>query len=251
MTVREKIAQIIEPVHGEGSLSSRIYDYFMLVTIVASILPLMFRVQQEWMVMCDKITCLIFIIDYLMRWMTADIESKTNSKKAFLLYPFSFMAIVDLLSILPSVTMLNASFKVLRVARMLKILRVVRFFRYYSPLQIMINVIRKEADKLLTVLVFAVFYIFITALIMFNVEEPINPATGEYLFDTFFDAIYWAACTLTTVGYGDICPVSGLGRTICMLSAIVGVAIIALPSGVITAGYMDEVNARKEKKNAK
>ena len=80
---------------------------------------------------------------------------------------------------------------------------------------------------------------------MFNAEEQINPDTGEYLFPTFFDAFYWASCTLTTVGYGDIYPISATGRVISIISSVVGIAIIALPSGIITAGYMDEVKNRK------
>ena len=92
----------------------------------------------------------------------------------------------------------------------------------------------------------ALFYIFITALIMFNAEEDINPETGHFLFDNFFDAFYWAACTLTTVGYGDLYPISDVGRVISIISSMVGIAIIALPSGIITAGYMDEIRERKE-----
>ena len=96
----------------------------------------------------------------------------------------------------------------------------------------------------------AVFYIFITALIMFHAEEDINPETGCYLFDTFFDAFYWAACTLTTVGYGDLYPISDVGRVISIISSMVGIAIIALPSGIVTAGYLDELKSRKESKDS-
>ena len=81
---------------------------------------------------------------------------------------------------------------------------------------------------------------------MFNAEQQINPETGEYLFPTFFDAFYWASCTLTTVGYGDIYPISTTGRAISIISSVVGIAIIALPSGIITAGYMEEVKKHKE-----
>ena len=86
---------------------------------------------------------------------------------------------------------------------------------------------------------------------MFNVEPRINPITGDPTFSTFFDALYWATVTLTTVGYGDVCPVTEVGRFVSMLSSIFGVAIIALPSGVITASYMEEIRRQdaKEKEN--
>ena len=97
----------------------------------------------------------------------------------------------------------------------------------------------------------ALFYTFITAMIMFNAEEDINPETGKYLFDDFFDAFYWATCTLTTVGYGDLYPISDTGRIISIISSLVGIAIIALPSGVISAGYLDELRERKKAKGSK
>lgn len=98
---------------------------------------------------------------------------------------------------------------------------------------------------LLSVLVISVLYIFLTDLIMFNTEPRINPNTGSETFSSFFDAVYWATVTLTTVGYGDLCPVTDIGRFVSMLSSIFGVAIIALPSGVITASYLDELRSCK------
>ena len=92
------------------------------------------------------------------------------------------------------------------------------------------------------------FYTFVTALIMFNAGNGIVRETGKLLFDDFFEAFYWAASTLTTVGYGDVYPVNDLGRAISMISSLVGIAIIALPSGVITAAYMEELEGRKKNK---
>jgi len=82
---------------------------------------------------------------------------------------------------------------------------------------------------------------------MFNVEPQMNPVTGEPTFKSFFDALYWATVTLTTVGYGDVCPVTSIGRFVSMISSLFGVAIIALPSGVITASYLDELRKGKNK----
>ena len=245
MTLRERITEIIEP-RNENTFS-RAYDWMMLVAIVIGILPLMFREQYHVFWFFDLVSGCCFIIDYLLRWMTADLNSKKNRFVAFLLYPFTPMAIIDLLSILPTVNLLSPTFKVMRVSRLLKILRVIKFVRYFEPLEIILAVIRRQKKILCTVLSLAVFYIFITALIMFNAEEDINPETGSYLFDNFFDAFYWAACTLTTVGYGDLYPISDVGRVISIISSMVGIAIIALPSGIITAGYMDETKSRKQK----
>lgn len=147
---------------------------------------------------------------------------------------------------LPIFNLLDPTFKVVRFSRLLKILRIFKVIRYFEPLEIVVAVIRQQSKILCTVLSLALFYIFITALIMFNAEEDINPETGKYLFETFFDAFYWAACTLTTVGYGDLYPISSTGRVISIISAMVGIAVIALPSGIITAGYMEELRKRRK-----
>ena len=245
MTIREKIFQIIEP--RNENVTSRLYDWVMLLAIVIGLLPLMFREQPQIFWYFDFISGLCFIMDYLLRWITADSSLKYKGIKAFLIYPFTPMAIIDLLSILPTFNLLSPTFKVVRVSRLLKILRVIKVVRYFESLEIVMAVIWKQRKILCTVLSMALFYIFITAMIMFNAEEDINPETGEYLFGNFFDAFYWAACTLTTVGYGDLYPVSDVGRVISIFSSIVGIAIIALPSGIITAGYMEELKLRKKK----
>ena len=94
----------------------------------------------------------------------------------------------------------------------------------------------------------AVFYVFLTALIMFNAEPHINPETGATTFNDFFDALYWATVTLTTVGYGDLTPATDIGRFVSMLSSLFGVAVIALPSGVITASYLEELRSLRNTK---
>lgn len=237
---REKIYEIVET--GNNSVASKIYDWAMLVFIVISIVPLAFREQNIWFEWFDKVSVSIFIIDYLLRWMTADYRMPERPKwVAFLTYPFTAFAIVDLLSILPSVLVVNKALKLFRITRLFKILRVFKFIRYSKNVQILFKVLRKERHILFTVFWIALFYILITALIMFNVEE-------STMFEDFFDALYWATTTLTTVGYGDIYPATDLGRVISMISAILGVAVIALPSGVITASYLEELRETKKEK---
>ena len=247
MMTRENIRELIEP--RIESSCSRIYDWVMLSAIVIGVVPLLFREQPTIFRYFDLFSGFCFVVDYLLRWITTDLSSKHNRVIAFILYPFTPMAIIDLLSILPTFNLISPTFKVVRVSRLLKILRVIKVVRYYEPLEIVLAVIRRQSNILWTVFSLAVFYIFITALIMFNAEEDINPETGRYLFDNFFDAFYWAACTLTTVGYGDLYPISDVGRVISIISSMVGIAIIALPSGIVTAGYLDELKSRKEKGN--
>lgn len=231
-------------------IASRVYDWIMLIMILASIVPLMFLENYPIFRIIEIVTVIAFIIDYILRWYSSPLKLRKGVKSYFI-YPFTPMAIIDLLSILPGLNLMNASFKLLRLTRLLKIVRLLKITRYSSKISMFINVLRKERHVLFAVLLLAVFYIFITALIMFNAEPHINPQSGEETFHSFFDALYWATVTLTTVGYGDLCPVTDVGRTVSMLSSLFGVAIIALPSGVITASYLEELREYRQKKECK
>lgn len=237
--MRKRLFEIIE-VGEEHDKLSRAYDVFMMITIIVSIAPLMTKTENIATLIIDKITVTIFIIDYILRLITADYKLQ-KGKSSFLRYPFTFMAIIDLISILPSLTVLSRGFRVLKVARLLRTFRVFRVFkafRYSKNVTIIVNVFRKQRDSLIVVCVLAIGYILISALVMFNFE----PET----FDSFFDAFYWATVSLTTVGYGDVYAVSTVGRIITMISSVFGIAVVALPAGIITAGYMDEIKSQSK-----
>ena len=240
--MRKRIFELIEKSKDDDNLS-HIYDVFMIVIIVISLIPLAFKQENKTLVILDKIALVIFIIDYFLRWITADYKYDKHSAVSFLRYPVSLMAIIDLVSILPSLSIISRGFKVLRILRMIRAMRVLRVFkgiRYSNNFRIIANVIKNSKKSLGAVLALALGYIVISALIIFNVEPD--------SFDTFFDAIYWATVSLTTVGYGDIYPVSVMGRIITMLSSILGIAIVALPAGIITAGYMNEIQEKDDEK---
>lgn len=245
---RKQIFEIIEKDDG-SNVWSHLYDVFMFVIIILSVVPLMFWDYHPIFTYIEIFTTTIFIIDYILRWVTADYKIGKGTH-SFVSYPYSFWAIIDLLSILPSFQILGSNFKILRTLRMLKILRLLKVLRYSEQVFLFVKVLKKEQKVLSAVLLFAAAYIFVTALVMFNFEPRINPNTGNETFRTFFDAIYWSTVTLTTVGYGDLCPATDLGRLISMFSSLFGVAVIALPSGIITASYLDELRSMKEGKNA-
>ena len=106
--------------------------------------------------------------------------------------------------------------------------------RYSKNFDLIIAVIKKSKDSLIAVGSLTVAYILISALVVFNVEQD--------SFSNYFEAVYWATVSLTTVGYGDIYPVSSVGRIITMVSSIFGIAVVALPAGIITAGFMNELS---------
>lgn len=206
------------------------YMAFSLCVVIASLVPLMFKENALWMNIVEYCCVAVFIFEYIARW-TFAYKTGHHGRLSFLIYPFTPMAIIDLLTILPTFVLINQGFRALRAIRLLLIARLFRFVKDSRSVQVIIRVIERERETLGVVCILAIAYIFITALILFNVE----PDT----FNNFFDAIYWACISLTTVGYGDLYPVSIIGRTISMISALVGIAIVALPAGIITGGYIE------------
>ena len=193
--MRRRIYEMIEKGEQEDKISLY-YDRFMIFCIIASVLPLCVKNSTNPVFYrIDRITVFIFIIDYLLRWGTADFKLK--GEKPFLRYPFTFFAVVDLIAILSSLT------------------------------------------PLYSIGLLAVGYIFLSALILFQVE----PDT----FASFLDAVYWATITLTTVGYGDICPATSIGKIIAIVTSFVGIAVFALPTGIITAGYLAELKPKHKR----
>ncbi len=235
--MRQRIYKIVEKACNKDILS-KIYDIFMIVFIFLSLVPLIYKQQNNVLLTLDYVCTSIFILDYILRWITADM--RLNIRFPFLKYPFTPFAIIDLLSILPTFNIIGQAFKMLRLLRAFKVIRIFKVLRYSNNFIVISKVIKKDAPLLLSLLVCSIAYIFISALLIFSIEPE--------SFNNFFDAIYWATTALTTVGYGDIYPITTGGRIISMVSSIFGIAMVALPSGVITAGFLSEMNHAKKKR---
>ena len=234
---REQVFNIVEP-FSKKHPASRTYDRAMVAVTLLSFVPLVFHNEVVWPLMIINIFCaIVFIIDYILRFITADYRYGERSTWSFVRYPFSPLAIIDLVVILSVLTGLNSGFRLLRTARLL---HVVRIFQHSRSLQLIKIVLKRAGRPLLFVASVAAIYIFVVAAIMFN-EEPQQ-------FPTFMDAIYWAVTSMATVGYGDIVPVTEMGRAITVISTLVGLAVFALPTSVITAEYVAVVNEYREGK---
>lgn len=229
--MRKQIYKIVRKSTADDKIS-KLYDYFIMTTALLSVVPLMFKETNYILDMLDVITVYILFLDYIFRWMCFDYLSKDNRIFAFIKYPFTPFAIIDFVSILPSLGLLGKGYRILRMLRVFKLLHYSNTFTYIS------RVFEKERKTLSAVLVIAVAYIFVSALAMFSYE----PDT----FDNFFEALYWATTALTTVGYGDIFPVSDVGKFISMVSSLFGIAVIALPAGIVTGGFLEEMNTAKK-----
>lgn len=240
--MRKRLFEIIETAKENDRLSN-IYDVFMMIVIIASLIPLTSKNDIFTFVIIDKIAVVIFIIDYLLRLFTADLKINKGTF-SFFVYPITPMAIIDLLCILPSLSIISNGFRILKIFRLFRTLRVFRVFkavRYSKSIRMIKGVFKSQKKPLMTVGILAIAYVLISALVIFNVEPD--------SFKNFFDAVYWATVSLTTMGYGDIYPITTIGRIVTMVSSVFGIAIIALPSGIITAGFMEELNNSSKEKD--
>ena len=231
--MRKRIFELVEPPQGEERAD--LYDVIMLIAIIVSIVPLAFKGTNAVFSVIDRVSVVLFILDYALRWFTADLKLD-RGPVSFVVYPFSPLAIIDLLSILPGITTLNSGFRLLRVVRLIRMFRIFRVFkalRYSRNVELIARVFNRQKDSLIAVCWIAIAYVLISALLIFNVEPD--------SFGDFFDAVYWATVSLTTVGYGDIYPVSVVGRLVSMVSSFFGIAVVAMPAGILTAGLMDEL----------
>ena len=240
--MRKRIFEIIETSEENDKISS-IYDAIMLLAIIISIVPLAFKKSFAIFQYTDIVTTVLFIVDYVLRLITADYKLKDHSTISFVKYPFTPWAIIDLVSILPTISAVNSGFKLFRLFRIFRtfrIFRVFKAFRYSKSITIIAKVINNSKEALLAVCTLAIGYILVSALVIFSVE-------GDS-FNSFFDAVYWATVSLTTVGYGDIYPVTTAGRVITMISSMFGIAVVALPAGIITARYLEALTEEKNNK---
>lgn len=235
MEIREKLYRVVE----KDTEYFEWYDIMMLICIWVSIVPLIFKEQNKFTYVITIITTLIFVIDYILRWITSDYRLK-KGVISFIKYPITFSAIFDLTIIISCFSEFYNN-PILTLFSTFRILMIAKTLRYSKKFKIIKNVVEKNKDILKVVCGFTIGFIFVSALIMFQFE-------GQS-FNNFFEAIYWSTTVLTTVGYGDICPKTEIGKLISIISSLVGIAFVALPTGIITTGFVEELNKEKEVDN--
>ena len=243
---RKRIFTIIQ-VGNLSDFPSRAYDFALVIAVAVNIFIAIFDTFQEadsyekaiWVIEC--ITVVFFAIDYLLRIWTADyLYENMSPARARLRFIFSWAGLVDLLSCVPFLAASGGG--ALRMFRIIRILRVFRIHHYADPLRVIGDVIRKKQGQLLSS-IFIVFILMIaSSLMMYNLEHEAQPEA----FANAFSGFWWAANTLLTVGYGDIVPVTLAGKICGTLLTFLGVGIVAIPTGILSAGFMEQVSIVRE-----
>ena len=254
--IKKRTFEIISKAE-EGDRASQIFDWAIMTLIALSILSIILEsfagIYEKWhsiFHIFEIITVIVFTVEYILRIWTADMLFP-KAKHPHLKYVFSFMAIIDLLAILPFyLPFISADLRFLRMMRLFRLfrlLRVLKLGRYFDALQIIVKVIKTSGPQLVMSVVICFFVMLFSAIIMYTVENPVQPEQ----FPNVISSLWWAICTLTTVGYGDVYPITHIGRLFASVISLVGIGIIAIPTGIIAAGFNQVISREKEKTETK
>ncbi len=236
---------------SHGQKLNRVFDYFIQSLIIASVVVIILESIPEINLEHNKIlysfnvfTIIIFSIEYLMRLYVSDLtHPSTNRLKSALKFIFSGYGLIDLMAIipfyLPRLIMLDLRF--VRILRLIRFLRILKVNRYNDSLNLIWSVIKEKRSEL-AVTGFVTFLILpLASFIMYYVEGEKQPEQ----FPNILASFWWAIATLTTVGYGDVYPITALGKFISGFIAIIGIGLVALPTGLISAGFISKIENRK------
>ena len=247
---RERIADIID-VRTGTDMAGHIFDFFYLFIIIVNLsVSIMLTYEniriryEDLLLMIERITVIIFCIDYVLRlWTAKYMYPEVSEAHAVRKYIFSFTGVVDLLSFHPY--FLPVFFPSGAVAfRMLRIMRVFRLFRinaYYDSFKLITEVLSNKKQQLFSSVFTILILMLASSLCMYSLEHEAQPE----VFSNAFSGIWWAASTLLTVGYGDIYPITTLGKMFGIFITFLGVGMVAIPTGIISAGFVDQYSRIK------
>ncbi len=247
---KKRVFEIIE-IGAPEDYTSRAYDLAGVLAILVNIIVSIAYTFEEARTACgqtllllESITVAFFALDYVLRlWTIKYLHPNMSPKESFLHYFFSFSGIVDLFSFLPYY--LPFFFPSGSVAfRMFRIIRVFRLFRinaYYDSLNVISEVIRNKAQQLISSVFIIAVLILASSLCMYSLEHTAQPD----VFVNAFSGIWWAVSTLLTVGYGDIYPITPMGQLLAIFITFLGVGMVAIPTGIISAGFVEQYSRIK------
>jgi len=236
--------------HDYESHLSRLLNFFLIFLIVANVLAVMLEsidsiyfAHKKLFDVFETVSIALFTIEYLLRlWCVAEEHPDQPAWKTRLQWFSSGGAIIDLLAILPAY--LNFIVPIdLRFLRILRLLRLLKLTRYFVSLQILLAVIEREKGSFQAVVFILLIMIVMAAGGIYVVENKAQPG----VFSSIPEAMWWAVVTLTTVGYGDVTPVTNIGKLLGAVITILGVGLAALPAGILATGLANELSLRNQK----
>lgn len=249
MPSKQRLWQVLEARAGDSA--SRAFNAFMLVLIVLNAIAVVVGtvdgIASRWHVVLERFewfSIAVFTLEYAARLWAAPADPRyAGAARGRVRWALTPMALVDLAAILPAyLPLLGLDLRIVRALRLLRVFRIAKLGRYVSVLRVMGNVISSKREELV-VTTFVLFLLLVLASSLMYFAE--NAAQPE-VFSSIPASMWWAVSTVTTVGYGDVYPVTGAGRLVASGAAILGIGLFALPTAILGSGFIEEVQRRKQ-----
>jgi voltage-gated potassium channel len=249
-TIKKRVYEIIEK-GKHGDKASRLFDIFIVALIMMNVIAIILESVAEinrhfyWLFKSFEIfSIIVFSIEYILRIWTSKLKTGSNNAVvAFFKYIISPMAIIDLLAVLPFYLpfLIPLDLRFLRILRVTRLLRIFKIQRYTKSLNLIGKVLKSKKEELFITVFVTIILIIFASTLMYYIENDVQPNAFPNILATF----WWAVATLTTIGYGDVYPVTDLGRLLSGIIAVLGIGLVALPTGLISSGFIEEISKKK------
>lgn len=250
MSFRKRAYEIVEVAQPEDKLSQA-FDIFIVTLIGLNVIALILESVKNIQAISPKlfsifeyISVLLFTVEYIARiWSCVENAAYKKPISGRLRFSISPLAMIDLLAILPFyLPFTGLDLRFLRVLRIMRIFRVAKLGRYSQSLQTVRRVIAAKKEQLVCALFILLLLLVIASSMLYYVENRAQPEN----FSSIPASMWWAVATLTTVGYGDVYPVTALGKLMASVIAILGIGMFALPTGIVGASFVEEMERHKK-----
>lgn len=239
LSKKKKIFDIIQ-IGDKSNLASCIFDIFIVINIFANIIVMILQTYDEFQAgyfafrIIEFVTTVVFLIEYILRIWTADYLYPNLSKgKARVRFLLSFDGIVDLFTIIP--VFFLTGFIAFRMLRVVRIFHLFRLNAKYDSFNVITSVLLEKKNQILSSIFIILILMLSSSLCMYSAEHDAQPE----VFRNAFSGLWWAVNTILTIGYGDITPITVIGKIMAILIAFLGVGAVAIPTGIISAGFVE------------
>ena len=249
--MKKKVFNIIQ-IGDKSNRLSRLFDIFIAIVICANILVTFLQTFDELAFLfpvfhvVEVITILIFCVEYVLRIWTAEyLYPNIGRRQAKLRFLISFDGVIDLLTIVP--VFFLSGFVIFRMLRVARIFHLFRLNAKYDSFNVITTVLYEKRNQIISSVFIVLILMLASSLCMYSVEHDTQPD----VFRNAFSGVWWSMSTLLTVGYGDIYPVTTLGRVMAICIAYLGVGAVAIPTGIISAGFVEQYQRKSSLSNLK
>lgn len=251
--IRHRFYEVLE-FSSKDNWLSRLDDIFLMALIGLNAIAVVLETEKEIFSKYknifeyfELISICIFTVEYILRiWICTEKERYNKPFWGRLRFIFTPLALVDLFAILPFYIpfIIPVDLRFIRILRLFRVVRLLKLSRYVDAVKKIGRVVREKKEELVITLMAVIILLFISSCLMYYIENQAQPET----FSSIPKTLWWGVVTLTTVGYGDVYPITPLGKFFGSVIAFLGIGLFALPTGILASGFAEEINKSRSKK---